>query len=123
MIQSVENLSASSNSLLTFMSSNVNNDYEMMLNATEQYKKDAEFVDNLVTDFSATSEELAASMQNMVKAINEITASANEGAEGTSNIAHDTSIIVGMANEVSKQANMSKLSADKLNEMVANFKV
>lgn len=120
---SVENLSTSANSLLTFMSTDVERDYNAMLDATEEYRNDAETVDNLVTDFSATSEELAASIQNMVKAISEITAATNDGASGTSNIAQKTIAVVEMTSEVIKQADISKLSADKLINLVVNFKV
>ncbi|MGE5632090.1 MAG: methyl-accepting chemotaxis protein [Caulobacteraceae bacterium] len=120
---SVENLSESSNALLNFMATNVDKDYKLMLNATEEYKKDAEFVADLVTDFSATAEELAASMQSMVKAINEITASNNEAAEGTQNIAQKTTIVVQRSGDVLKEANKTKDSASILKENVSKFKV
>lgn len=120
---SVENLSSSANSLLSFMSTDVDRDYKTMLAATEEYRNDAETVDNLVTDFSATSEELAASIQNMVKAINEITAATNDGASETSNIAQKTNAVAEMAAEVMKQSELSKQSADKLTELVVSFKI
>ncbi len=120
---SVENLSVSSNSLLQFMNTDVDRDYKDMLEATEEYRNDAETVDSLVTDFSATSEQLAASIQNMVKAIGEITATASDGASGTSNIAQKTIAVSEMAGEVIKQADISKRSADQLMELVRNFKI
>lgn len=120
---SVDNLSTSANSLLFFVTTDVDKDYKIMLDATEKYRKDAESVDNLVTDFSATSEELAASIQNMVKAINEVTAATNDGASGTSNIAQKTIAVVEMASEVMKQAENTKQSADNLTKLVVNFKV
>lgn len=122
-VQSVENLSTSSHSLLTFMAGDVDRDYKTMLSATEEYKKDAEHIDGLITDFSATSEELAASMQTMLKALNEITAATSEGAGGTANIAEKTAAIAEMANEVTKQTNSSRESAERLARMVAKFKV
>ncbi|MDD4503371.1 MAG: methyl-accepting chemotaxis protein [Clostridiaceae bacterium] len=122
-IDSVENLSGSSNSLLTFVNTDVVRDYNVMLAATDDYNKDAETVDNLVTDLSATAEELAASIQNMVKAISEITAATNDGANCTSDIAQKTVAVVEMGSEVVKQAHISKNSADKLTELVVNFKV
>lgn len=120
---SVENLAVSSNSLLTFMSTDVDRDYKAMLEATDHYNNDAYTVDNLVGDFSATSEELAASIQNMVRAICEITSATNEGASGTSDIAQKTNAVVEMAGEVIKQAEISEHSANRLLELVVNFKV
>ncbi|MCR4436584.1 MAG: methyl-accepting chemotaxis protein [Clostridiales bacterium] len=122
-IGSVENLSSNSNSLLVFMTNDVGRDYQSMMNAVEQYEKDAEYMDDLVADFSATSEELAASMENMVKAINEITSAANEGAEGTASIAQKSTVIVEKADEVMRQADHSRESADKLIHLVSRFKV
>jgi len=122
-ILSVDNLSDNSNRLLTFMTTDVDRDYKTMLNATEEYKKDAELIDTLVTDFSATSEELAASMENMIKAINEITAAANEGAEGTNNIAEKAGLVTKKANDVIGQTSISKESSGKLLKMVEKFKV
>lgn len=122
-VQSVENLSASSNSLLELMSTDVDSDYKTMLVATDQYNKDAEFIDGLVTDFSATAQQLAAAMQNMLKSIGEITSAANEGASGTADIAERVGVVVEKSNEIVKQSEMIKDSTDKLEALVAKFKV
>ena len=90
---------------------------------SEQYNKDAELVDNLVTDFSATAEELTASMQEMTKVIEEIAVAANEGAQGTTTIAEKSIIAVGKSDEVMKQADVSKESSDNLIKMVSKFTV
>ncbi len=122
-VQSVDNLAANSNNLLNFMVNDVNKDYRTMLEATEEYKKDAEFVASLVTDFSATAEELSASMESMVRAINEITASNSEAAEGTQNIAQKTTVVVERSNEVLTQGSKTKDSAKNLMDTVTKFTV
>ena len=122
-LSSVNDLSSSSKSLLDFMNSDVVKDYGMMLQATKQYKKDAEFVNGLVENLSATAEMLLVSIQSTVKALDEVSAATNEGAEGTSNIAQQTSNIVENAGEVIKNiANAKEVSA-KLNQMIAKFKI
>lgn len=120
---SVLNLSTSSSDMLEFMSTDVDGDYKIMLGATEQYSKDAEFIDTLISDFSATSEELLASIQNMVQIINGVTNATNEGAGGTTNIAQKAAVVAERANEVMIQTASTKESADKLIEMVSRFKV
>lgn len=122
-VESVENLSTSSNDLLTFMLTDVDKDYKMMLDTAEQYKRDAASVESMVTDFSATSEELSASMQGMVRAIDEIAAATNEGASGSADIAKSVITVVNMASEVAKQADSSVKSSDILHELVEKFKV
>jgi len=94
-----------------------------MLNATEEYSKDAQFVDDLVTDFSATSEELLASVQDMLKTINEITLSANGSAGGVVNIAEKNGVVVENLNVVIAQSENSTKSSNALLNMVSQFKI
>ena len=122
-VQSVENLSANSNNLLNFMTTDVNKDYNTMLEATDEYKRDAEFVASLVTDFSATAEELSASMENMIRTINEITVSNNEAAEGTQSIAQKTTVVVENSNEVLTHGGKTKDSAKNLMDTMARFTI
>jgi len=122
-VSSVTNLTESSGEVLNFIDKQVLKDYDSMVEIGEQYSRDADLVDNLVTDFSATAQQLAASIQNIVKAINEITSAANEGAEGTTNIAGKAAIVVEKADAVMNQADLSKESADKLIKIVSKFRV
>lgn len=122
-VASVTNLSDSSNEVLDFIDKQVLKDYETLVKIGEQYNIDAEFVDELVTDFSATSEQLSASIQDMIKTINEVTIAANEGAEGTTNIAQKSMVVVENADKVMKQADISKESSEILINMVKKFKL
>jgi len=118
---SVEYLKVNSNELLEFMTNDVNKDYQTMLHASKQYGKDADNINELVTDLSVTSEELLASIQNMVVAINEVTEATNEGVVGVSNIAERSTDIVGKANEVIESMNATKEGAAMLKQMVSKF--
>jgi methyl-accepting chemotaxis protein len=105
------------------MAADVNKDYNTMLEATDEYKRDAEFVASLVTDFSATAEELSASMENMIRTINEITVSNNEAAEGTQSIAQKTTVVVENSNEVLTHGGKTKDSAKNLMDTMAKFTI
>lgn len=120
---SVSDLSDSSKGLLDFVSGNVQKDYQTMLQATKQYKQDAEFVDELVTKLSETAENLLASIQNMVKALGEVAAATNEGADGTSSIAQQTSNIVGDSDEVIRNIAQTKEISEKLSQLITRFKL
>ncbi|MBC2724235.1 methyl-accepting chemotaxis protein [Desulfosporosinus sp.] len=122
-VSSVGNLSESSVSILEFIDKQVLKDYENMVGISEQYNKDAEFVDSLVTDFSATAQQLTASVQEMTKVIEEIAVSANQGAEGTTNIAQKNIMVVEKANEVINHAERSKESSESLLKIVSRFEV
>lgn len=118
---SVENLSDNSNELLKFVENDVSKDYQLMLGATDQYKVDAEHVNNMVSDFSATSEELLASIQNLVATMNSIAEATNEGANGTTNIAQKVTNVVNTADKVAESINSTEEESDALNEMVSKF--
>lgn len=122
-ISSVTNLTESAQNILGFIDQQVVRDYEMLVKSGEQYSDDAQTVDSLVIDLSATSEQLLASMQNMTKAINEITSATNEGAAGTTNIAAKSTSIVEKASEIIRQTTGAKESTDRLIGMVSKFKV
>lgn len=122
-LESVEQLAKNANIVLKFITNDVNKDYQLMLSATEEYSKDAQYIDSLVTDFSATSEELLASIQEMLKAINEITLSTNEGAGGALNIAEKTGTAVENSHIVITQAENSSKSTNALLQMVSKFKI
>lgn len=120
---SVDELSDSSVSLLDFMKNNVASDYDTMLQATKQYKQDAEFVDELVENLSATADLLLTSIQNMVKALGEVAAATNEGADGTSSIAQQTANVVENSREVLKNITDTKEISNRLTQMISRFKL
>lgn len=78
----VENLSNDSKRLLEFVGTDVVSGYDMFDEVALAYNQDAEEIDALISDFSASSEELPASIDNVLTAMNEITNATNEGAKG-----------------------------------------
>ncbi len=122
-LDAVENLVLSSQNILNFIESTVITDYNNQVDSSEQYSNDAVRIDNLVMDFSSTSEELLVSISNMVKAINEVTISTNESAEGTSNIAIRASEIIDESSKVVRLSEGSKKSSDNLKNYVSEFKI
>ncbi len=122
-VTSVQNLTQNSEKALNFIDTTVISDYKTMVGLGEQYFKDSESIKELVTDFSATSEELLASIQSMVKAITEVTASNNEGAIGTQNIAERAANVMQEAAKVKDLIVETEKSSERLTEAVSKFKV
>lgn len=120
---SVSNLSDNSGELLKFVSTDVADNYNSFLAVADAYYNDAVYLDQLVTDFSATSEELSASIQNVMTAVNEVAKSASEGAIGTSDIAQKVAFITEKSSEVSRLIEDSKNSTDKLGQEIAMFTI
>ncbi|NFS10393.1 methyl-accepting chemotaxis protein [Clostridium botulinum] len=119
----VGNLSSSSDKLLKFMSIDVYNDYKKMLDVADKYSEDAEFVDSLVTDISSSSEELLASLQEVIKTIDGVSQAANEGAGGTTDIASSILQVNDKSNSVLENSLKSQENAKKLKEEISKFKI
>lgn len=121
--QSVQNLSSNSNQILKFVSEDVTKDYELMIESSAQYGDDASNINDLILNFSATSEELLATIKNMSKAIEEVTIATTEGAGGVSNIAQSTSIINEKYIDIIDETNKVKESSNELVQAISKFKL
>lgn len=120
---SVDNLTSCANNMLSYLSKNVANDYKMMLDVADQYNSDAQYVDGLVTDFSATAEELLSSLQNVLTAIEGVAIAANDGAKGTTDIANNISQTSVKANELRDIVHNTNESTAKLKAEIDKFKL
>ena len=121
--KAVKNLSDNSNNLLTFVSTDITNDYKNMLNVAGKYSDDANFVDDLVVEFSSTTEELLASLNDVLKTIDGVSQASSEGAGGTTDIASKVSDISDKSNEVLEQVIKTKESANNLKLEISKFKI
>lgn len=122
-IDSVDNLVQASQQVLNYIENQVNPDYQTMLNATKQYNNDAVSVDSMVAEFSAISEEVLSSLQNLITAINEVTKATNEGAQSSTDIAERNSRIVETVNSVVKEVDQAEESVSKLITAVEKFTI
>ncbi len=119
----VQNLSENSNRLLKFVSVDVKKDYTFMLGAAEQYNEDADGINGLVADFSATSEELLASIQDIMKVIDGITEATVEGASGTGSIAQKSDLALHRANEIIDLLKTAQNGTESLSAAVGKFNI
>ena len=119
--KAVGNLTNDSNRLLDFVDTDIVeclNGFEKM---ADDYNMDASNINDLVSDFSATSEELVASISNITQAIDGITSASNDSATGTTNIAQKTIVIVKGSEAVMNGAKTAEASAAELRKNVNNF--
>jgi len=121
--EAVWNLSENATALLKFVSTDVAANFQEFIGVADAYNKDAVYMDNLIMDFSATSEELLASVQNVIISVNEVAKAASEGAIGTSEIAERVANITAKSSDVTKQIDVSRDSSEKLKQEISNFTV
>lgn len=120
-MDAVNNLAEGTQKLLGFVGTDVVDSFATFSGMADSYSNDAGQIDGLVTDFSASSEELLASISGVMEAINEVSKAATEGASGTTDIADKTGVIVERANEIKEKAEAARIAADKLQQNVEHF--
>lgn len=119
----VNNLSDSSSNLLNFVTADVHNDYSNMLTVAEQYNADAQFFDDLLTEFNTTAGELLEAIRNILGGIDGVAIATNESADGTTDIANRVSKASIMTSDVTQKVQKVKESADILKQEIMKFKL
>lgn len=79
-VESVTNLADGAKKLLEFVGTDVVDSFAGFSDMADSYSNDAGKIDGLVTDFSASSEQLLASINGVMDAIGEVSKAATEGA-------------------------------------------
>lgn len=122
-VGAVKNLAESSKELLDYLSSSVTEDYDKLKDVAESYSQDSNDIDDMVTEFSATSEELLASVNNVLHAIQEVARASNEGAQGTTDIAAKNTDINLQSNNIMSLMEQTQESSKLLYQEAQKFKV
>lgn len=99
-IESVNNLTYCSNSLLEFVSVNVNNDYASMLDIAEKYSEDASIISGIASEFNITSQEVIQYTSNVLNAIDQLSITSVEGDERVSEITEIMNIITAKLSDI-----------------------
>lgn len=120
---SVKELNKGSQELLTFIGKDISSDYDLMLDAATIYKTDADNIYSLVSNFSATSEELFASINTMSQSISYIAEASTSGSVATNKIATNTVELTSNADEISKELNNTLIGSKDLETEVNRFKI
>lgn len=120
-MESVTNLADGAKKLLEFVGTDVVDSFAGFSDMADSYSNDAGSIDALVTDFSASSEQLLASINGVMDAIGEVSKAATEGATGTNDIAEKTGVVVEKAAEIKEKAEAAHHAADKLQQNVEHF--
>ena len=117
----VTNLSQDAERLLEFVATDVVASYDMFDGVADAYNKDAEKIDSLISDFSATSEELLASIESVLESMSEIANATYEGAQGTTSIASKTTDVKYQTDIVSEEVDKCDSTAKRLNQEISVF--
>ena len=98
--RAVEHLSSDAGRLLNFVTEDIVKTFDAFADITESYNSDAAYIDDMVSDFSAVSQELLASVETAADSIDGVSRAAAEGATGTADIAEKSCNIAANSNKV-----------------------
>ncbi len=120
---SVGHMKTNSEEILTFVDKNVLVDYEKLTMVSEQYNNDAEYINNLMSEFQLAADQLDVAVSSISTAMNEVAATINESAKGVQDIAEKTNDIVEKTIRESKLADQNSQGAKELQILVERFKI
>lgn len=107
--------------LLGFMDNQVIKDYGVLVTTSEQYDRDAGKVRGLMEEIGQMASDLHMAMDQIRSAINDVSRAAEEGADGSTQIAEKISGIVSETNEIVVQSGKSLESSEKIDETMGYF--
>lgn len=119
----VRNLSGYAEQLLNFVANDVSQDYGMFLKVADDYSGDAEYVNDLVTDFSAVSQELLASVEAVASSIGDVGTATTESTTGVVAIATSSNDLSARSGDILENIRNVNEVAAALKEMVEHFQL
>ncbi len=122
-IGSVKHLAASSEDILNFIDTQVLKDYLSLVDTGEQYSKDAEYFNNLITQFNYKTEELNKIGLSIVGGINKIAAAVAEGAADTQDISERTVTVIQHFDLIQELMKNGQTNLNELRGLVNTFKI
>lgn len=118
-----KNLSSNSSDILKFVDEKVVPDYKILVETGVQYAKDADTVGKLVLEFSSTSQEMAASIEQVNSAIATVSTSVEEATTSTQEISSNIDETSKAMEQISMVAQTQAELAQELNIQVQKFKI
>ncbi|MEW9123641.1 MAG: methyl-accepting chemotaxis protein [Thermotaleaceae bacterium] len=120
--QAFENLSLNAGDILAFINEKVDKDYDMLVDTGNQYRKDAEYINTLITEFDNHANSIAEVIEQVNGAIEAVSATSEEttasSQEISSHVIEVTNALEGIARVSQKQVEL----AEKLNNRVGKFR-
>lgn len=121
-LQVVEWLSHSSQSILDVIDTIVLKDYDNMIDISTSYKNDGNSFKNITENFSEASDNISDSIEQIVTSMDAIASSVSNIAAASSKISSSVAEVNEESNHVLKDTKKNQASAKKLSENMQKFK-
>lgn len=118
-----ENLSCTNEGVLEFIDKTVINDYNILVETSEEYSKDAEFLKNMSESVYKMADDINLTVTEVKSAIETVSSSAQKTAESTEEILNSINETIESVKHVTKSSQEQAEIAEKLNEIVDEFTI
>ncbi len=122
-LSSVESLSNHSGDILKFIDEKVMSDYTFLENVGDQFASGAQTFQDLSSELSATTQELAASVETVNQSSGMIATHVGEGANASVAIATASASIAINADGLLKEAQMTRELGERLSQILSQIKI
>lgn len=118
----VEKLASNAERMLQFVDEEIMKDYDNFVEIVEQYKQDADSVDEIFKDVAANTSDISDTMDGMNTGIKDISTAVEENVKGVTNVADNAVSLAEAMSEIQNETERNQQISQKLNAEVNRFK-
>jgi methyl-accepting chemotaxis protein len=122
-LAAVCHLSDSAEFILDVMKNTVLNDYEKVINISEEYKNDGDTVQSIIQRFWSLSQGMYESIENITENMKSLTVTVGECAEASGHISNNISKISSRTDYIATQSSKNAEGTKELLKFVSEFQV
>lgn len=121
-INAVHNLAGHSNNLVEYMTDSILPEFENFVSSGEQYRDNATYIEGVMNEFTAKTDDLKRAVDEIASSIDTITDAIEEGARGVTGAAESTQILVSDMENISNRMDENQQIAAALQRETDVFK-
>lgn len=118
----VQNLAGHSNNLVEYMTNSILPEFENFVSSGEQYRDNATYIEGVMNEFTAKTDDLKRAVDEIASSIDTITDAIAEGARGVTGAAESTQVLVEDMENISNRMDENQQIAAALQKETDVFK-
>ena len=122
-IQTVDELAAEAQKMITFMNETAIGGYEKLLETSESYQSNVGNMNEMMQHFAAENEQLKLNMNEIKMALEDVKTAVNESTLGITNVAETAVRLADHVKEIGNESDFNLEIVDRLNSEVGKFKL
>ena len=122
-IQTVDELAAEAQKMITFMNETAIGGYEKLLETSESYQSNVGNMNEMMQHFAAENEQLKLNMNEIKMALEDVKTAVNESTLGITNVAETAVRLADHVKEIGNESDFNLEIVDRLNGEVGKFKL